>query len=162
MEHTTAPLSPRVEALLIAAFGGGSWLLPNALWAEIAILAEEAPEGDALATWMVVCLQAANVVPAIVLMIARGGRGRAAGGPATDRREWDLERVVPLATVVRGLMALEVAAALALAALHGTRVYWLGNPTSLPLLSLVFVAGVVACTSQARATVPPVPTRAES
>ena len=59
-------------------FGLSSWVTANGLWVELPVLQRDVPEGTALATYMLVALQLANIFPlAFMLLNSDFSQGRA-------------------------------------------------------------------------------------
>ncbi|ETN64567.1 hypothetical protein AND_003683 [Anopheles darlingi] len=116
--------------LLAILFGIGSWLGVNSVYVQLPLLVQRAPEGWNLPSFLVVTIQLGNIGPLLYTVAARA---------------WP--KVFRDAYLIRALLLLGSAAALATAFAYDQTLYVFGADRSVPLFITVFVVALVGCTS---------------
>ena len=126
---------PPPEALFIV-FAFSSWSNLNALWLELPEMYKTAPEGYALATYMLAALALTNLAP-LGLALAEERRERRSAG-----QRGAAAAAIPLRPAIAGLVSLAVVLAALLGALWAERTTVGGRRRSVALLALVALCGV--------------------
>ncbi|RWS09159.1 Riboflavin transporter 2-A-like protein [Dinothrombium tinctorium] len=124
-EAPTIKLSLKIVSLI---FGLGSWIAITGFWVELPVLIQKLPEGWALASYLTVMIQAANVGPLVYYVLRK--------------MNWCSEVV---ATHVQMLIGV-VACALLIPKWDSTVYLW-GQQRSLVLFIAAFGLAIVDCTS---------------
>jgi len=133
--------------IAFAVLGLGAWITVNGVYQELPYIAQRAPEGYDIFSWMVVALAASNLAPLLYMALRRRSdlKALAEADPlnlALQRQWWDLfDSFAILAGV--GFVGTSVFLALALA-WHATATLGVSrSEISVGLLACVFVGGGV-------------------